>query len=60
MTWSFEQLMVSEAEALVEAQESMCASVMVHRLLSGMCDAVVHLDVSNEVKGRFCPGAVLH
>lgn len=44
MWWSFEQLMQSEAEALLEARRTTRVSALVHRLLSAMCDAVVNLD----------------
>jgi hypothetical protein len=42
--WAWEGLMISQAEALVEAKESLQASTRVRRLLSGMCDVVVLLD----------------
>jgi len=46
MSWCFERRAFSEAEALSALKQSKRSSAMVHRLLSGMCDAVVHLDVN--------------
>ena len=36
--------MVSKAEALLEARQSNRTRALVHRLLSAMCDCMVHLD----------------
>ena len=46
--------MMSAAEALVEAKESTQPSDLVRRLLSGMCDAVVHLDANLNLTKQ-CP-----
>jgi len=44
ITMSFEMLMTSEAEALLEARRSDRSMILVKRLLSSMSDAVVYLD----------------
>lgn len=46
LTWSFESLMVSEAEALAKAIRSDRSKALVERLLSAMCDCVVYLDTN--------------
>ena len=54
LTWCFERRAFSEAEALSEAKQSKRSSALAHRLLSGMCDAVVHLD-ANLCMTQPCP-----
>merc|ERR1719253_1601632 len=44
LTWSFEYMMVSEADARVQAIQSDRTAALVNRLLSAMCDCIVHLD----------------
>jgi hypothetical protein len=54
LSWCFERTAFSEAEALSAVKQSKRSSAMVHRLLSGMCDAVVHLD-GNLCMTQPCP-----
>jgi hypothetical protein len=54
LTWSFESMMISEVEALLEAKQSNRSSSLVRRLLSAMCDCIVHLD-SHLVIVESCP-----
>merc|ERR1712232_371130 len=44
LTWNFEDLLCSEADALLEARRSNQASALVHRLLSALCDCIVYID----------------
>ena len=54
LTWSFDDLLISELGALVEARRSNCVSSLVQRLLAAMCDCTVHLDPDLRI-ARPCP-----
>jgi hypothetical protein len=54
LTWSFDDLLISELGALVEARRSNCVSSLVQRLLAAMCDCTVHLDPDLRID-RPCP-----
>jgi len=44
LSWSFEKIMSSQAKALLEARRANRSVMLVHRLLSSMCDCIVKLD----------------
>jgi len=54
LTVSFDELMLSEAQALVEVRRSRSTIALARRLLSAMCDVVVHLD-SDLCLAQHCP-----
>jgi len=54
LTMSFQNIVFSQAKALVEAMRADRSSALVQRLLSGMCDCTVHLD-SNLNFVKPCP-----
>jgi len=54
LSWSFASIMYSEAKALLEAKRADHSCILVHRLLSSMCDCVVHLDLDLSI-AKPCP-----